>query len=888
MGSVRSAVHARLADLRIAAPAAVAWVSCAVLVGVPDSAIAVVIGGGLLVVGGIVLLTLLPRLHGGAIAVAVGLVVTSALLVVLVAVAVAVGEQRRNPPELPGDPGQRTVRLVLDRDLERGARSVAATLIATEDSAGLRVPVRLVPDVQGRGAERFAAGSTLVGTGAVEPDAAGSPTAWVVFLHGPVESRAPTGLLALTDGARRAFVRVTTQLPEPGAALLRGLAIGDRNGLDPDTEGAMETAALTHLTAVSGANCAVIVGLVVLLGRACGLPRVLRAGVAVAFLLAFVVLVRPDPSIVRATLMAVVALVVHLSGRPVRGAQLISLAVIGMLVVDPWYARSFAFALSVLATSGIVVLGPPLTDLLARRLWTPVAAAVAVPVVAQVACWPVTILLAPALPTYAVPANLLTEPLAPIVTVVGLGACLFAPVWPGAASVLAAVAWVPASAVGWVARTAAALPGASAPWPPGVPGVGLAVVVSGCVVVSCFVAAHVRLRLLLAAGVVVVLGIGLVAVPQTVVRGSVPRDWTIAACDVGQGDAVLLRSGGATALVDTGDDPERLAACLDLLGVGHIAVLVLTHYDRDHVGATSAVAASVSTALVGPTGRPADERVLRDLRGAGVEVRRAAAGTAVQLGSLRLVTLWPPRSSTASGNAASIAIRVEPDPACAGCPSAMLLGDLGEAAQRRLVGAGGAERPVDVVKVSHHGSADQDPGLYRSLGARIALIGVGADNTYGHPTRQALDMLAAAGSAVYRTDRNGTVVVAPGNDGPRVWTERSDPEPSARSVGSAGSGVGRRIDVATGARPVAAPEGPHARQEARARRREDRPGAVVGDPPRPGRARHRPRGLPRRPGRRRAPRPARRRGPGARDPRPRSRPVRTGPARHAGQSVALR
>ncbi|MFS2032258.1 ComEC/Rec2 family competence protein, partial [Curtobacterium sp. CT11-45] len=146
--------------------------------------------------------------------------------------------------------------------------------------------------------------------------------------------------------------------------------------------------------------------------------------VAIVLLLAFVVLVRPDPSIVRATVMAVVVLVVHLAGRPVRGVPLIALAVVGMLVVDPWYARSFAFALSVLATSGIVVLGPPLTALFARRMWTPVAAALAIPVAAQLACWPVTIPLSATFPTYAVPANLLTEPLAPIVTVVGLAACL--------------------------------------------------------------------------------------------------------------------------------------------------------------------------------------------------------------------------------------------------------------------------------------------------------------------------------------------------------------------------------------------------------------------------------------------------------------------------------
>ena len=209
---------------------------------------------------------------------------------------------------------------------------------------------------------------------------------------------------------------------------------------------------------------------------------VTRAACAVVLLLAFVVLVRPDPSIVRATVMAIVALVVHLAGRPVRGVPLICLAAVGMLVVDPWSARSFAFGLSVLATSGIVVLAPPLTALLGRRCWTPVAAALAVPIAAQVACWPLTIPLAPALPTYAVPANLLTEPLAPVVTVLGLGACLLAAAWPWGATVIAGIAWVPAAAIGAVARGAAALPFASVPWPLGVVGVAAAVVVSAAVV----------------------------------------------------------------------------------------------------------------------------------------------------------------------------------------------------------------------------------------------------------------------------------------------------------------------------------------------------------------------------------------------------------------------
>lgn len=778
-----------LRDLRVAGPVASAWVCAAVLVGAASSAGWVGLGCGLVLTGAVV--GLVVRIPVST-KVVLGLVAAAAALSALVAVAVVVGEARRTPAALVDQVTESSsidVEVVLGNDLGAGDRSVVGTLRRADALSGLRVPVRIVPasvsgsEAAGADGRALAAGTRVSASASVEPDEPGSSTAFVVFLRGGAVTADPTGLLAVTDHARRAFVAATATLPEPGAALLRGLAIGDRSGLDPETEAAMEASALTHLTAVSGANCAVIVGLVVVLGQAIGLPRSARAGTAIALLLAFVVLVRPDPSIVRATVMAVVVLVVHLTGRPVRGVPLIALAVIGMLVVDPWYARSSAFVLSVLATSGIVVLAPPLTELLARRTWAPAAAAVAVPCAAQLACWPVTIPLSAALPTYAVPANLLTEPLAPIVTVVGLAACLTAPLWPWGGSVLAGIAWVPASVIGGIAHTAAGLPSASTPWPGGSVGVIGAAVVSAAVAVAVLAPAPARFHLLLVAATVLAIGVAVVAVPRLVVRAGLPADWAVAACDVGQGDAVLIRGGTGVALVDTGDEPERLDACLDLLGIDRIDLLVLTHFDRDHVGAVDSVVDRVTTALVGPVGRPADERVVRSLIRAGVRVRSADDSTSGRLGPLRWRVLWPLAGARDSGNDASIVLRTDPGPDCASCVSGLFLGDLGERGQRRLRGTG-APLSAEVVKVSHHGSADQDPELYRQVAATVGLIGVGADNTYGHPTASALSMLGAAGTAAARTDRSGTVVV--GRDGPgtlRLWTERS------------GSVVARRIDA---------------------------------------------------------------------------------------------
>ncbi|PZE92554.1 hypothetical protein DEI95_08560 [Curtobacterium sp. MCBD17_008] len=958
------------------------WVVVAVLVGAPRVAVLVGVVAAAVAVVALGTIALRPgrgpapfgetvrarRLSGPAAGSSVravaALVLTAALFVALVAVAVAVGQGRREPPGVR-DASGRTVhaQVLLDRDLAPADRSVVGTLLAVGQRASLRdsirVPVRLVPARDDPRRQALAAGSVVEIRGHLDEDEPGAPTAFVLFVRGDLGTAAPPhGLLGRTAVARSAFVAVTADLPEPGAALLRGLAIGDRSGLDPETEQAMEATALTHLTAVSGSNCAVIVALVVLLGRAVGAPRVVRAGSAVVVLLGFVVLVRPDPSITRASVMAIVVLLVHLTGRPVRGVPLIALAAIGMLVADPWVARSPAFALSVLATTGIVVLGPPLTDLFTRRLWPPVAAAVAVPVAAQIACWPVTVALSPTLPTYAMPVNLLAEVLAPVATVVGLVACLLAPVWPPGAQVLATVGWVPAAGIGGIAHRAAGLPAASMPWPAAPVGVVLAAAVCIALVVAVLRPGRVRRVACIGAAMTVVLGIGAVTVPDVLVRSTVPTGWTTAMCDVGQGDATLLRSDGQTALVDTGDDPERLRACLTLLGIQHVDLLVLTHFDRDHVGAVDEVADQVDTALVGPVGRPADTRVVSELRSAGVDVRQAADGTGGVLGDLRWQVIWPPSGDDRSGNAASIVIRVDPAPGrpCPGCMTALLLGDLGEDAQRRLLRTAPPETlsPVDVVKVAHHGSADQDPELYRALAARVGLIGVGADNDYGHPTARALEMLAAAVTIPYRTDRSGTIVIRSGehadgrpgdgsdgrpgdasdgsagdgadtggNGGPagtttprplEVWTERhddgADPDQGVPGDGSgpATPRGGRRPGSSVAARRIGAtPPGPcplcsgrvgvatehhrkdpHARQEARARRSEDRPGAVVRDPSRTGRPGHRRRDLPGRALDRHAPRPARRRGPGTRGPRPRGRRVRPGLAGDPGEPVPVR
>jgi competence protein ComEC len=255
------------------------------------------------------------------------------------------------------------------------------------------------------------------------------------------------------------------------------LAIGDTVAVDPALSLAMKTSSLSHLTAVSGANCAVVIGLILLMGRALGLRRGARLGLALAVLIGFVVLVTPQPSVLRSAVMAAVALGVVAAGRPANGLSIVGVAALVLLASDPWLAVNYGFALSALATVGLLTLTSPIVQRLELLLPHWLALLVAVPLAAQLACQPILILLSPSLPPYGVLANLLAEPASPVATIVGLLACVALPVVPPVGSMLVVVAWVPSAWIAAVATFFAELPWSRLPWPGGTVGtIGLALV----------------------------------------------------------------------------------------------------------------------------------------------------------------------------------------------------------------------------------------------------------------------------------------------------------------------------------------------------------------------------------------------------------------------------
>lgn len=591
------------------------------------------------------------------------------------------------------------------------------------------------------------------------------------------------GPLAAAAALRRGLVDLTTSLPAPGGGLIAGLAVGDTSAVTPELDAAMKASSLSHLTAVSGANCALVVAGAFGLAAAVRLRRAVRVGAGLSALIAFVVLVTPEPSVVRAAAMAAIAMLGILLGRPGAGLSLLTTAVAILLVSDPWLSLSLGFALSSAATGALLVGAGPLADGLARWMPRALALGISVPLAAQLACGPLIVLIAPQLSVYGVAANLLAAPAAPVGTIVGLAACLTAGI-PYLGTGLAALAWLPATWIAGTATTFAGLPGSVVAWPQGVGGL-VALAVLGAAVAALVVPTRPRVRIAAAWTIAAAVGIGVALGPvaDTVERTRLPTAWAIAACDIGQGDAVVVRAGRSIALIDTGPDPALLERCLARLDVSHIDLLVLTHFDLDHVGGVAAVRGRAGTVLHGPSSGPEDDRMIADLAAEGARPVQALRGMTGTLGPARWRILWP-KPAIPGGNDASVVVEIEGG----GVPASVYLGDLSQEGQRAMsTGAVLLDR-YDVVKVAHHGSADQDPSFYARLRPAVALVSVGERNTYGHPRQETLAMLALVGAQTLRTDQGGLSVVWRDSEGLRRWQDRAPsaaPAP-APAVGSAG------------------------------------------------------------------------------------------------------
>ncbi len=768
-------------DLRLVPAALTAWAGALIVLVAPSSAWA---AAGAAVAGGALLCRRRPSWRAGVLA-SIGCLVAS------ITVAGLRAQERESDPlgEAAGrgswaelvatvsgypivmDNAVRLPDAAPDADAGR-ARWRVEVVVGEATVAGRRwhSDTRLTVYGQGPGWSTAVPGQDISLSGRLSRQDRGPVSLLVLRARDPpaVFSRPPWWYSAAAT-VRRDLSANAAKLDGDAKGLLPGLVVGDTSGISDGLDADAKATGIAHLLAVSGSHFAILCGFVVIILRRAG-PRVAATGGAVA-MVGLVVLVGPQPSVLRAAVMGGIGMLAILTGRTRTAVPALATAVIALLLIEPTLAVSAGFGLSVLATGGLILLAPAWSEAMQRRGiprgW---ADLIAIPVAAQIVTMPVIALISGSISVVGVLANLLVAPVVAPALVLGVLCALAGPCWSAGPVALAHATAPLLDWVATVAHTLARLPNATVAWPATVTAaVGL---IALTVVLLMLLRGH-RVRLAFAA---VVAGMVLVLIPAQFVTPGWPADgWMLTACEVGQGDAMVLSTGepGTAVLIDAGPDPGLVDSCLSRLGVRVIPLLVLTHLHADHAdGLEGALdGRQVGAIALGPGREPGGSwkhvQTLAEQR--GVPITSVAPGARWSGGALTITVLGPDKEfhgTDSDPNNDSVVLMAEQ----AG-ERMLMTGDIEREAQQALLTAG-VDLRADVLKVPHHGSSKLLDSFVQAVAADVAVIGVGVGNDYGQPSERALDTLTRAGiGTVLRTDTDGDVAVG-ASDGALTVTRR--------------------------------------------------------------------------------------------------------------------
>jgi competence protein ComEC len=572
--------------------------------------------------------------------------------------------------------------------------------LQVDDRYSMRIPVRVI--VSNKSVESLLPGQKIRVQAKVLASKEGRVAALLIVKQ-RVEVLTPASRWAKGLAHIRLGLRSATGGQDAGA-LIPGMVIGDTSKQSVEFKNQMRRSGLTHLVAVSGANFA-IVSAFVLWGMQFVFRKVNYRLIATAIALAaFIALVRPSPSVLRAAAMAAVLLVAFGTRQGRDPLPALGFAIAAVVILDPFQARDAGFALSVLATAGLLLLAPKIKP----KFLAP-------PIAAMAFCAPVIVALSGYISPMSIIANVLAAPAVAPITIVGFIAALVSPFAPWLSQLLILCVKPLAIWIVWVAK-----------WSAGFPVFTLKTGLYGFLIVALLILAIYLGRAKVAIALLIVV------ITFSWAQRFPAGDWQIANCDIGQGDAMVINLKQHRAIViDVGPDPQLIDRCLRQLGVREIPLLILTHIHADHVGGLAGAGKNrkIGTTWYGDV----------------------FAGTRATIEDVKIEVKWPDRAGEYTPNDSSIAVLItSPD------FTLFAAGDIEPPVQSQLVSRIGE---VDIYKVAHHGSRFQDLDLMRELSPQIAVISVGATNTYGHPAPATISALTQLGAKVLRTDMDGAVAI---------------------------------------------------------------------------------------------------------------------------------
>ncbi len=589
------------------------------------------------------------------------------------------------------------------------------------------------------------------------------------------------GVAGLLDGIRsRAEAALERGIPPAEAALARGFVLGQDDRISPLTADEFRRSGLSHLLAVSGQNVVLLSALAVPLLALLGASLRARLIWVLVLIAVYVPVAGGGPSIQRAGVMGAAAVIAVLASRPRSRVYALLLAALVTLALNPRSSEDVGWQLSFAAVIGIGIWARPLAAA-ARSLFrcrerpglsprAAVAEGFGITAAATLATLPLIAQHFEVVQVASLPANLLALPaVAPVMwlgmLVAFLGQLPVVPVEPLNALSALLIAYLEQVARWCASAELSQLPVAAPQWP------ALAAMYA---TVAAAIALATRLarrrrgmrvrttpsgrrpRTFHVGVALIVIGLGalgtiLLVRPSSDQPAEKPR-FSVSFFDVGQGDAILLDPPGADpVLVDGGPPGTGLLGELDQAGGEPLAAILLTHSQLDHYGGVVEILGERPVGALLHSGRAGQAGAAA--AAAGVPSRRIAAGDVLRFGELRLQVLWPPEGTADPG----------------ADPNLRSLVFLARWRRFSLLLTGDAEAevapidpgPVDVIKIAHHGSEDAGlPGLLARAQPLLAVISVGAENSYGHPSGETLEALAEAEVPVLRTDEDGEIGLA--------------------------------------------------------------------------------------------------------------------------------